>query len=162
MQAPARPRRSIRRKQRMRGSSRAISFTRAAVPSGLSSSTKMISHASPARAFATDLIVSTMLSISLKVGIMIEISALICICQSTKEQAPHWCGHGCRAEHASSVQKGLVTPTRGRTVTTHPRVRFCLTSGAMRPAGLPGFDGSSSVVSITRNMQTAQFEIQRE
>ncbi len=52
-QAPARPRRPTRRMQRTRASCSPSVFATAAVPSGESSSTKMISHAKPASVRAT-------------------------------------------------------------------------------------------------------------
>src|SRR5262249_42254101 len=60
------------------------------------------------------------------------------------------------------IQNGFVTPTRGTSATTHPSARFCLASGAMRLAEHLGFEGRSSMASMARNMQTAQFETQRE
>ena len=69
MQAPARPRRLTRRRQRTRESSRAISLARRAVPSGELSSTTIISQATPASAASTRPISSRKLALSLNVGI---------------------------------------------------------------------------------------------
>ena len=77
MHAPASPRRPMRRRQRTRASVRAISRTADAVPSGLLSSTKMISHRLPARASATRVTTSATFSASLKVGTTIESSGTL-------------------------------------------------------------------------------------
>ena len=68
MQAPARPRRLTRRRQRTRESSREISLASMDVPSGLLSSTTIISQSTPVRAASTRRSNSRRLPLSLKVG----------------------------------------------------------------------------------------------
>jgi hypothetical protein len=72
MQADDSPRRPTRWIQRTRRSCCAISRSARAVPSGESSSTKIISQSTPSSAMATRLRSSTTLSVSLKVGTMTE------------------------------------------------------------------------------------------
>ena len=68
-QALDRPRRPTRRRQRTRGNRRESAWSRSAVPSGESSSTKMTSKATPCSTRSSRLSSSSTLSISLKVGI---------------------------------------------------------------------------------------------
>ena len=68
--APARPRRPIRRTARTRMSCSPRSRTRRAVPSGLSSSTKMTSHRIPASAASRAAIIGSTFSASQYVGTM--------------------------------------------------------------------------------------------
>ena len=72
MQADDRPRRPIRRMQRMRLSRAAIDLTSALVPSGESSSTKIISQEIPPRAVSTRPISSRTFCRSLNVGMTID------------------------------------------------------------------------------------------